>query len=113
MSRADTLADLEARVSDNPVMLFMKGSAEDPRCGFSTAALDLLRRVGQPFGTWDVLDDPEYRYVLCEHTGCPSVPQVFVGGRFVGDGDRLHELFASGELQRLVEAASAKGPAAE
>lgn len=100
------LEDIKKRIADNRIMLFMKGTADQPMCGFSAATVQVLRQLGQPFGDKNVLEDPEYRYVLSEHSQWPTIPQVFIDGKFVGGCDIVHELFRSGELQKLVDSQS-------
>lgn len=103
-TREAMLEDVKKRIADNRVMLFMKGTADQPSCGFSTATVQILRQLGQPFADKDVLELPEYRYVLAEHSQWPTIPQVFIDGKLVGGCDSVHELFRSGELQKLIEA---------
>ena len=101
------MAEIKQLIADHPIMLFMKGTAAQPMCGFSAATVQVLQQVGKPFGDKNVLTDPEYRYVLSEHSSWPTIPQVFIGGKFVGGCDIVHELFRSGELQKLVDTAFA------
>ncbi len=105
--RAAMLDDIKARISDHKVMAFIKGTASAPRCGFSARVVEALGKTGQPFGDKNVLEDPEYRYVLSELSSWPTIPQIFIDGKFVGGCDILMELDASGELQKLVDAATA------
>ena len=107
--REEMLADVKQRIADNKIMLFMKGTAEAPMCGFSAATVQVLRQLGKPFGDKNVLEVPEYRYVLSEHSSWPTIPQVFIDGEFVGGCDIVHELFRSGELQQKVDKAFAEG----
>ena len=103
--REAMLADVKQRIADNTIMLFMKGTADQPMCGFSAATVQVLRQLGKPFGDKNVLEEPDYRYVLSEHSSWPTIPQVFIGGKFVGGCDIVHELFRSGELTDMVSAA--------
>lgn len=103
--KAELLADIKDRIRDNKVMLFMKGTADAPRCGFSAKVVEALRSTGKPFGDKNVLEAPDYRYVLSEVSEWPTIPQVFIGGEFVGGCDIVLELQRTGELQRLVDAA--------
>lgn len=107
MTREEMLEDVKSRIAANKIMLFMKGSANQPMCGFSAATVEVLRKLGKPFGDKNVLEDPEYRYVLSEHSNWPTIPQVFIGGQFVGGCDIVHELYRSGELQGMVDKAFA------
>lgn len=92
-------------VTSNPVVLFMKGNAQFPQCGFSGRAIQILNACGikQPF-TVDVLADDEIRQGIKEFTNWPTIPQLYVNGEFIGGSDILTEMFQSGELQKLVKA---------
>ncbi|MFL6830200.1 MAG: Grx4 family monothiol glutaredoxin [Sphingomicrobium sp.] len=89
-------------VSSNDVVLFMKGTALFPQCGFSSRAVAILDRLGVPFETVDVLQDPEIRQGIKEYSDWPTVPQLYVKGEFVGGSDIMMEMFESGELQQLL-----------
>lgn len=102
---AELLEDIKARIAENKVMAFIKGTAEAPRCGFSARVVDALRGTGKPFGDKNVLEIPSYRYVLSEHSSWPTIPQVFINGEFIGGCDIVMELQAKGELQKMVDAA--------
>ena len=102
MSEAhDRIAGL---VENNDVVLFMKGTALFPQCGFSGRAIAILDRLGVQYETVDVLQDPEIRQGIKEYSNWPTVPQLYVKGEFVGGSDIMMEMFESGELQELVEA---------
>lgn len=103
--RAELLEDVKTRIRDNKVMLFLKGTADAPRCGFSARTVEALRSTGKPFGDKNVLEAPDYRYVLSEFSEWPTIPQLFINGEFVGGCDIVLELQRTGELQRLVDAA--------
>jgi monothiol glutaredoxin len=96
--RIDTL------VKSNEVVLFMKGSALFPQCGFSSRAVAILDHLGVPFETVDVLQDQEIRAGIKDYSDWPTVPQLYVKGEFVGGSDIMMEMFESGELQQLVAA---------
>ena len=96
--RIDTL------VKNNDVVLFMKGSALFPQCGFSSRAVAILDHLGVPFETVDVLQDQEIRAGIKDYSDWPTVPQLYVKGEFVGGSDIMMEMFESGELQQLVSA---------
>ena len=104
-TRETMLDDVKQLIADNTIMLFMKGNANAPQCGFSAATVQVLRQVGKPFGDKNVLEVPEYRYALSEHSNWPTIPQLFIDGKFVGGCDIVHELFRSGELAKMVAAA--------
>ena len=91
-------------VNGNDVVLFMKGSALFPQCGFSSRAVAILDHLGVPFETVDVLQDQEIRAGIKEYSDWPTIPQLYVKGEFVGGSDIMMEMFESGELQQLVAA---------
>ncbi len=91
-------------VRNNEVVLFMKGTALFPQCGFSSRAVSILDHLGAKFETVDVLQDPEIRQGIKEFSDWPTIPQLYVKGEFVGGSDIMMEMFESGELQQLVSA---------
>ena len=93
---------IDALVKGHEVVLFMKGSALFPQCGFSSRAVAILDHLGTPFETVDVLQDAEIRQGIKEYSDWPTVPQLYVKGEFVGGSDIMMEMFESGELQQLV-----------
>ena len=104
MSEAhDRIAGL---VENNDVVLFMKGTALFPQCGFSSRAVAILDRLGVTYETVDVLQDPEIRQGIKDYSEWPTVPQLYVKGEFVGGSDIMMEMFENGELQELVTPAA-------
>ena len=103
---SDVKDRIDALVKANEVVLFMKGSALFPQCGFSSRAVAILDHLGLPFETVDVLQDHEIRAGIKEYSDWPTVPQLYVKGEFVGGSDIMMEMFESGELQQLVAAAA-------
>ena len=93
-------------IEQNRVMLFMKGTPEMPRCGFSMQTVACLKDAGAEFAAMDILPDPRIRQVLSEHSGWPTIPQLFVGGELVGGCDIVTELHESGQLKEMVNAAA-------
>ena len=91
-------------VKSNDVVLFMKGTALFPQCGFSSRAIAILDRLGAAYETVDVLQDPEIRQGIKEYSQWPTIPQLYVKGEFVGGSDIMMEMFESGELQELLGA---------
>ena len=91
-------------VKSNEVVLFMKGTALFPQCGFSSRAIAILDRLGAGYETVDVLQDPEIRQGIKEYSQWPTIPQLYVKGEFVGGSDIMMEMFESGELQELLGA---------
>jgi monothiol glutaredoxin len=102
---------IQSAISDNPVILFMKGTPDAPACGFSARTVAMLESLDQPFAAVNILPDPAIRQELSELSGWPTVPQLFVDGELVGGCDIVTEMFQSGELQELlgIEAAEANG----
>jgi len=91
-------------VDKNDVVLFMKGTALFPQCGFSSRAVAILDHLAVQFETVDVLQDQEIRQGIKEYSDWPTIPQLYVKGQFVGGSDIMMEMFESGELQSLVAA---------
>ena len=100
----DVKERLDALVKNNDVVLFMKGSALFPQCGFSSRAVAILDHLGVPFETVDVLQDQEIRTGIKDYSDWPTIPQLYVKGEFVGGSDIMMEMFESGDLQQLVTA---------
>jgi monothiol glutaredoxin len=100
---SDTKARIDEIVGKNDVVLFMKGTALFPQCGFSSRAVAILDRLGVGFETVDVLQDPEIRQGIKEFSDWPTVPQLYVKGEFVGGSDIMMEMYQAGELQQLLE----------
>ena len=99
---------IQKTVTENPVVLFMKGTAQFPQCGFSGRAIQLLKQSGvKSLVTVNVLEDEEVRQGVKEYANWPTVPQLYVNGQFVGGSDIMTEMFESGELQTLLKEAQA------
>jgi monothiol glutaredoxin len=101
----EVIERIQKAVAGNKIMIFMKGTANFPQCGFSAATVQVFERLGVPFQTADVLADPELREGIKRYTNWPTIPQVFIGGKFIGGCDIVHEMYDSGELQNLVKSA--------
>lgn len=100
---SDPILDMiKKEIEDHKIVLFTKGTAETPMCGFSARAIAVFRELGVPFKTVDILPDPRIRQALSSHSNWPTIPQVFIGGKFVGGADIIVEMYQSGELQPLV-----------
>ncbi|HZF42461.1 MAG TPA: Grx4 family monothiol glutaredoxin [Sphingomonadaceae bacterium] len=93
---------IEALVTSNDVVLFMKGTALFPQCGFSSRAVAILDHLGVAYQTVDVLQDPEIRQGIKAYSDWPTVPQLYVKGEFVGGSDIMMEMYEAGELQTLL-----------
>ncbi len=99
-------------IKDHDVLLFMKGSPEQPQCGFSARTVAALEALGAPFAAIDVLPDPRIRQELSAISNWPTIPQLFVSGELVGGADIVAEMFESGELAHTLGLdAPADGPA--
>jgi monothiol glutaredoxin len=94
-------ARLDEEIRNHKIVLFMKGNTLFPQCGFSARALHILRQHGEVH-TVDVLADPEVRQGIKEYSNWPTIPQVYVNGKFVGGSDILMELESRGELAGLI-----------
>jgi monothiol glutaredoxin len=105
MTREAMREEIEGLVRDNAIVLFLKGTADSPMCGFSARASQIIQSLGKPFADKNALSAPEYRYVLSEFSDWPTLPQVFVGGKLVGGSDILMQMHESGDLAKVVESA--------
>jgi monothiol glutaredoxin len=94
---------IQGEIAEHPVMLYMKGTAMFPQCGFSARVVQILTHMGVPFATANVLEDPELREGIKEFSSWPTVPQLYVKGEFVGGCDIVTEMFQSGELETLLK----------
>ncbi|HZO78889.1 MAG TPA: Grx4 family monothiol glutaredoxin [Solirubrobacteraceae bacterium] len=106
---------IQQAIADNPVILFMKGTPDQPMCGFSARTVGILQAVGRPFAAVDVLPDPRIRQELSGLSNWPTIPQLFVDGELVGGCDIVTEMYESGELAQTlgVEGAPAEEPVQE
>ena len=104
LSEQEILDQIQAEVSANKVFIYMKGTPEQPRCGFSNQVVQILNHLGVEYGARDILVDPRIRQVLSAWSDWPTIPQLFVDGKLVGGCDIVTEMFQEGELQPLVGA---------
>jgi monothiol glutaredoxin len=100
----DTAADpvhafIAQTVEENPVVLFMKGTPDQPRCGFSAVVVQILDHLQVPFAGVDVLADEDLRQGIKTFSDWPTIPQLYVKGEFVGGSDIVREMFSTGELK--------------
>jgi len=102
---SDATERIQAAISQNRIVIFMKGTPVFPQCGFSAATVQIFEQLGLPFETIDVLADPELREGIKRYTNWPTIPQVFIRGKFLGGADIVRELYDSGELEPTVKAA--------
>lgn len=95
---------IKQTVTEHPVVLFMKGTAQFPQCGFSGKAIHILKEIGiKDLVTINVLDDAEVRQGIKDYSNWPTVPQLYVKSEFIGGSDIMTEMFESGELQTLLK----------
>ncbi|HET6868941.1 MAG TPA: Grx4 family monothiol glutaredoxin [Solirubrobacteraceae bacterium] len=101
-------------IDENDVILFMKGTPDQPMCGFSARTVAILQSVGKPFAAVNILPDPRIRQELSAVSNWPTIPQLFIDGEFVGGCDIVTEMYESGELQTALGLESMTGaPAPE
>lgn len=118
MSESETVNPMreaiQQAISENEVILFMKGVPDAPACGFSARTVAVLESLDQPFAAVNILPDPSIRQELSGLSGWPTIPQLFVRGELVGGCDIIVEMYESGELQQLlgVEGAASAAPEA-
>ena len=99
----DTAHDkIKKTVTENDIVLYMKGNPAFPQCGFSSTVVQILDYIGAEYASVNVLEDPEIRQGIKEYNNWPTIPQVFVKGEFVGGCDILREMFETGELRDMI-----------
>ncbi len=99
------LDSIREQVTNNPIILYMKGSPQAPQCGFSARTVQALMACGERFAYVDILSNPEIRATLPQFSDWPTFPQLFVNGELVGGCDIVSEMFEAGELQELIKGA--------
>jgi monothiol glutaredoxin len=104
MTNTEIREFIDNAIAENPVMLFMKGSPEQPACGFSARTAACLNALGVRYAALDILPDPRIREELSGLSGWPTIPQLFVKGELVGGADIVTEMYETGELAELLEA---------
>jgi monothiol glutaredoxin len=98
-----TIERIQSEIADTQVMLYMKGTAMFPQCGFSARVVQILTHMNVPFKTANVLEDTALRDGIKEFSNWPTIPQLYVAGEFVGGCDIITEMFQSGELESLLK----------
>lgn len=93
---------IKQQIEQNDIILYMKGNAELPMCGFSARAVNILKSCGAKFATVDVLQDDEIRQGIKVYSNWPTIPQLYIKGEFIGGSDIIAEMFEAGELQKLI-----------
>ena len=104
----DVKNQIQSEIQNNKVVVFMKGTPDAPRCGFSAATIEILKTFPYPFKGVDILANPAIRETLPEMFHWPTFPQIFINGKLVGGCDIMHELRDSGELEKLLKEAFGK-----
>ena len=99
----DIMERIQNDIQENKVLLFMKGSPDFPQCGFSAATVEILNSLGVPYASRDILQDPDLRQGIKEFSNWPTIPQLYINGKFVGGCDIVTEMHANGELEPLVK----------
>lgn len=102
----DVMERIDQQVKNHPVVLFMKGTPQFPMCGFSSRTAEALKRCGEDFAYVNVLADPEIFQNLPRYANWPTFPQLYINGELVGGCDITLEMYASGELEKAVKAAT-------
>lgn len=99
----ETIDKIKEQISNNPVIIYMKGSPQLPQCGFSARAVQALDACGVDFAYVDILANPDIRATLPQYANWPTFPQLYINGELIGGSDIIIEMQQSGELQRLLE----------
>lgn len=90
-------------IDENPIVLFMKGTASMPLCGFSAAVVHILKELGAPFKDINVLADAELRQGIKDFSNWPTIPQLYIKGEFIGGCDIVRDMYRTGELQEMLK----------
>ena len=101
----DIMQTIKQQVEDNTILIYMKGSPDQPQCGFSAQATQALMACGEKFAYIDILSNPDIRANLPQFSDWPTFPQLFVDGELIGGSDIIIEMYQSGELQPIIKAA--------
>jgi monothiol glutaredoxin len=108
---ADVVEKIQSTINSNKIVLFMKGNRSFPQCGFSAATVEIFEQLGAPYETVDVLADMEIREGIKRWSNWPTIPQVYINGKFVGGCDIIREMYENGELEPMVKQALGAGAA--
>lgn len=104
---SDVMEEIDDAVEENNVVIFMKGNARQPMCGFSEAAVEVIQSYDVNFETFDVLQDDDLRQAIKEYSDWPTIPQIYIDGDFIGGSDIVREMHQKGDLEPLIEDAKA------
>ena len=105
---ADAIERIRNAINSDKIVIFMKGNRNFLQCGFSAATVQVFEELGAPYSTVDVLADQEVRDAVKIYSNWPTIPQVYINGKFIGGCDIVRELYESGELGTLVKEATAE-----
>lgn len=103
MSENPVLQTIDMEVKNHPVLLFMKGTADFPQCGFSAVVVQILKSLQVSFKDINVLADPEIRQAIKDYSNWPTIPQLYIKGEFIGGCDIVREMYQTGELHQLLK----------
>jgi monothiol glutaredoxin len=109
----DIMNEIREEIAANKVLVYMKGTPTFPMCGFSAAAVEVLREIDCPFAHVNILEDEEKREAIKTYSNWPTIPQVYINGKFIGGCDIVRELYASGELEHMLKEACAGAPTSQ
>ena len=104
----DIMETIKEQIESNPILIYMKGSPDQPQCGFSAQSTKILMACGERFSYIDILANPDIREHLPKYSDWPTFPQLFIGGELVGGCDIITEMYQSGELQPMITQAAEK-----
>jgi len=104
----DLKQQIVKEIKDNPIILYMKGTKEMPMCGFSNSVVQILNHYAVEYKDINILEDPNIRIKLSEHSGWPTIPQLFVKGELIGGADITMELHQNGQLLDVLDKANAE-----
>ncbi len=94
---------IKQQIADHNIIIYMKGNADMPMCGFSARAISILKSCGAKFAAIDVLQDEDIRQGIKAYSNWPTIPQLYINGEFIGGSDIVAEMYESGELQTLIK----------
>ena len=99
----DIMSEIESEVTKNRIVLYMKGTPEQPMCGFSAKASAIIGSFGEPFHSVNILEDQEKRQAIKTFSDWPTIPQIYVDGEFLGGSDILTQMYENGQLETVIK----------
>jgi monothiol glutaredoxin len=99
----DIFEQIKGQVETDRIVLYMKGDPAMPQCGFSQVTVEILKRLGVPFQTYDILQDPSLREGIKQFSNWPTIPQLYIDGEFIGGCDIVRSMYEAGDLEKLVK----------